>query len=888
MRAGIRVASLPVAAVHRLRCDKSWAAIGDAVAAGRWLREEGERLSEELYELIGRPETAPVKARAVALRRAVYTGRRLAARLWNPEIRAAFPPALAARVDAWDRRYRERDAIVADLPRLAAEELAESTRLLRDGLRAPTFQYGLVTGSPDLFEELTKWLDGPRDAAPSRQTLLRLAKYLLRVVAKTSPYSTFTVSGMAETVPGDRAIVPAGRLGGPGRDGELAWTSVVELNMWLVRRLATAAARHPALRDAQELRVNPSLTWDGDGCAFLAGDARSALVRLRRTPALEESLRYVAGHPGATFADLCRRLREIDPRLGADEVAAYVAKLTAAGALNALPPYTEQDDDHLDTLACHLGGTTAPEVAALAERTRRLHADLTGYPALADPADRRERNARVVDGIRDLMAAAERLAPEPDAAGPPLPRKNLFHENAVFVRPAAEVGADAWRPVLADLHALRPMLGMFDPGRPARQALTRVFAALYGEGGAAPWLDFYQAVHRLTAGGSQARCGGVDGATLRLLCQGPSATAPEVWRTLPYAREQSELTDTVGKAIRFRPADPDGVVRLTPAELDALTRPYGQVVTEPLTCYVQLLDPDGPPEVVVNTVTAGFGRVHTRLARMLRQAGAHGHAEPPVAERTADGALPVESRACFDSNLNLRAPGTRYELDHPFTAPGRAEPYRIPFNDLLVVHDPGTGTLALRSRRLGRRLRPAHGGLMAEMWLPAPMRHLIEVFGAPSTLLHASLPLFLPRDRDPRAGGTHALPRLQVGRVVVSRRCWAFPAREMPIRAKGESDTAYWLRLAEWLTAHDIPPRFYARVVSAATTTWRPDMKSRKPMYVDAAVWFSVALLERAVAEPGDLVILTEALPDLDSAPRYGAARHVTEITVEVGAEEAR
>ncbi|MFD0663486.1 lantibiotic dehydratase [Thermocatellispora tengchongensis] len=429
---------------------------------------------------------------------------------------------------------------------------------------------------------------------------------------------------------------------------------------------------------------------------------------------------------------------------------------------------------------------------------------------------------------------------------------------------------------------------MFDPGRPARLALTRVFTATYGEGGTAPWLDFYQTINRLIGGGHKASIGGVDGATARALCNGPSTTPPDVWRALPFAREQSELTDTVGKAIRFRPADPDGVVRLSPAELDALTRPYGQSVADPLTCYVQLVESEGPLRIVLNTVSVGVGRGHTRLARMLRRAGARGYDEPAVAEEAPDGSLLVESGAGFDSNLNLRTPGTRYELDYPFTAPGRPEAYRIPVNDLLVAHDSGTDALTLRSRRLGRPLRPVHGGLMAEMWLPPPLRHLIEIFGAPPTLMHASLPLFLPRDHDPRELGLRVLPRLEVGRIVLSRRCWAFPAKEMPLRAKGESDAGYWLRLAEWFAEQDMPERFYVRVVAVSHTTWRPDLKSRKPMYVDVAMWYSIALLERAIADPGDLVIVTEALPDLDAAPRYGAAGHVTELTVEVGGEEDR
>ena len=88
--------------------------------------------------------------------------------------------------------------------------------------------------------------------------------------------------------------------------------------------------------------------------------------------------------------------------------------------------------------------------------------------------------------------------------------------------------------------------------------------------------------------------------------------------------------------------------------------------------------------------------------------------------------------------------------------------------------------------------------------------------------------------------------------------------------------------MATWLGDNGMPERFFARVIPARQDTFRLELKSRKPTYVDASIWHLVATLERSVANDGDLIVLTEALPDLSSAPRYGSAQRTTEVVLEV------
>ncbi|MDF5756347.1 lantibiotic dehydratase [Spongiactinospora sp. TRM90649] len=864
-RLAVRVAAMPVATLAALRLEKTAAMMEEIIKKGGWLADQARGLSDELYDQIGAESAAVARPRLVALRRAIYGMRRLPSALWPAETRDHLPGELARRIDEWASVHLAREELTARLEATLLEENAQAVESMRDALHSPAFRYGLVQGSPDLFQELEKWLNGPPDTAPGRQVQLRLAKYLARVVAKTSPYSTFTISGPVEF---DDEQTATYRM-----TGDFEWGSVAELNAWVITSLGAAAMRRPRLRREMRIRRNPSLVSDGERLTFLAPAPQYSVATARHGEAIEVCLKFLGDRTDLTVRELVDHLLATDPALEASAVGAFVAKLIEAGVLCALAPVGDQDMDHVTGLARVL--SRDPDAAPLAAGLQALADELHAYPALRDPGDRLARRRRIYHRVESLTAPG-RLAIDGR-----LPRKNLFHENAVFTRPVLTCGSAAWRPLLTDLADLRGVLGLLDPTRPLRKALTRVFTATYGSGAAVGWMRFHQLITKVAASGVDTAPGGVDGPTLRMLRAGPMGCPPDVWARLPFAREQAELRDRGTALMLSSRPDADGVVRLSARHLlRALGQSDDGTAKDPITCYIQLLNEEGPPRAVLNSVTGGYGRGMGRLTRLMRQAGIEADFAPM--RRAPEGALLAESDAIFGSNLNLRASCCEYELDLPSVTSTRPPGERIPLADLVVAHDADRDTLYLSAASLGERIKPIHPGIMADLWLPPPLRDLINAFGPPASLLHASMPPFVPRGTDPRDGGLRMLPRLDVGAVTLSRQCWVFPAKEMPLRSRGEPDAVYWLRLVEWTRRQQIPDRFFARAIGVSEATFRPDQKARKPLYVDLTAWHLTALLERVISAEDDLVVFTEAHPDLGDAPRYDSDRHVTEFMVEL------
>src|SRR5699024_12694405 len=129
-------------------------------------------------------------------------GNRLPAlRARSPEVLARVRGHLRTRLHSWLADLQCRRAESAALPDLIAEERAHKYAVLRETVADPVFEHGLVQGSPVVFERLRAWLAAAPGTEPERKVALRLMKYLARVVAKTSPYSTFVASGTMPSQP---------------------------------------------------------------------------------------------------------------------------------------------------------------------------------------------------------------------------------------------------------------------------------------------------------------------------------------------------------------------------------------------------------------------------------------------------------------------------------------------------------------------------------------------------------------------------------------------------------------------------------------------------------------------------------------------------------------
>ena len=875
----VRVAGAPVSALAGLRCARSFAQITRLVALDSWLAAEGAALSGALHAVIGELGDPAARPGLVGLRRAVHQARMPGVREWNPSLAAVLPGDLALVVETWVDRCAERDRWRAELPEVLAGEKADAQARLRQELRRPEFRRALSQAAPTLLADAEKWLADER-RRPKPQKVLRLAKYLSRAAAKTSPYSTFMSAGLGGW---SRRHGPAVVFHPPQEP-----LGVLELDGAYLKAVRTALTRHPELAWATRVRVNPSASEAGGKLRFLTAPPAESLIAVELVPAVRECLRLVGDEGQSTLAQLREGLRAAVGASGAPGVDRFVDQLLAAGLLQASIPVPEHSTDVLGELGQWVDTHSGPRLAEVSALLGRVRTELRRDVPVSDVDDHRARQ----DALRQAMGelAGELGVDQASVRGW---SRDAFHETAVVGAPVAECSLEQWRPALGDLDVIRRFLTIFDPDRPIRLALGSYFRERFGSGAHVSLLSLYQAVQEELARTEDTHPGAA-AADLRVLL-GPKALP---WSPVVLGRAAAGPAADAGQAARPRPGRPSlgqpgsrrggagGSRRCWPSRSPS----WPEWVTPPRSvgCYVQARWSGRGLRLVLNDAHGGHGRGRSRLRHLMARTGGDVESGEPQWRSPRPGPVLAELSGLLSWTLNVRMPGVPYEIDYPFTVSGRPASERIPLGDLVVTHNPETDLVGLYSARLDTEVVPLHLGMLAEFMLPPVARFLVRAFGA-SGLMHVSMPPLIPTENwlRPSAPGRPAeiarYPRVEMGRVVVQRARWSIPATLVPGRSAGERDADYLLRLVAWLRREAIPDRVFVRAWTEGMSNEK--LKARKPVYLDFANPWLVADFERQVSA-SQSVIFEEALPD----PGEALGPHqdqVTEFLVEISDGEA-
>ncbi|MBF8191030.1 lantibiotic dehydratase [Nonomuraea sp. K274] len=860
----LRLAGLPVSALLEMRLERSFELAQEIARLGEWLDGEAGELSDALFAEIGALTGDSRKPQVVGLRRALHQGRRPRAREWNAGVEDALSAGVAGRVREWLARSQVRERLAADLPEILAADVRAAEDRMRGVAAEPRFRRALSQASPSLFAELTKWLQDDAHR-PRAQTMTRLAKYVSRAAAKTSPYSTFTISGVGEWGDADRL------------DGLSRYGGVLDLDGYLIKSITRTLSAQPALRATLTVRANPSAIVQGDTVTFVGVPPQESIITVPCSPAVRECLRLVAEHPDRTLAVLAGSLAP-----GAEDRALpFLEKLVSAGLLSLEPPLSDQAGDPLAELSAWVAAAGDQQLMDVVEVLDRLRHELGQDVPVEDVEAHRARQDRLRAAIGRVIDRLGLPFPPVDELG-----KVIFHENAVFYGPPVTRSIDKWRPALDDLDTVRRWLAAFDPALPLRLALGTYCRERFGAGAAVSYLSLFRAVHEEVA--RQGEHSPAASEVVRYLRASPlpdttalAASPLPRLRALAAIQEEARLT-VLGEA------DQDGVVRTPTETLRRMIDRWPAWVSAPdsLGCYVQPIERREGLSLALNVAHSGFGRGRSRLARLVSRAG--GTLPPDDAWlRPRPGTVYAELSGSFSSTLNVRAPMMAYEIDYPHTVTRRPGSERLPLSDLMVAHDSESDLVRVVSSRLGEQVVPLHLGMMADVLLPSVAQLLTWAFGA----TYYTHPSFSPLAVSPHRPSPDAITkheRVETGRIVLRRARWTVPAGLVPVRQAAEPDADFLVRLVEWLRGHGIPTRAYLRMW--ADGLWEEESadnrmgkwvmdKSRKPIYLDFSNWHLLGVLERMMRKPGPYLVFEEALPAPEDYREPAVAEYLVEIS---------
>lgn len=863
----VREAGLRATSLGGLRSIRTSAHVTGLVQAKEWLDGEGASLAAALHDVIGDAPAGPVKPGLVGLRRALHQGRAPGGRAWNEGIAQALATPLRERVSTWIARRRVHTQDLLVLPGIIAAEDRAAVAALREAAADPRFRRALHQATPPLSAELEKWLADER-RIPQRQSLVRLAKYVARAATKTSPYSTFTISGLGAWIDSGPAIrmIPGTPVG-----------CVSELYGSLLHNLSRMLCKEMKLEDAFLLGLNPSVSRRGETITFVRPQPRESIVSVPATPALNECLRAFGDDASHTLAELSARLSPGNP----ESAERFVARLLEAGLVERRFPVADQSGDPLGDLSAwlaeHAPDHHADSVAAVDRLRDQLRRSVPVDEIGAHMAHQRALGAAVQDLAQRAGTSVEQVTGR---------SSRVVHENAVFLQTAVACDSRRWDPALRDLGVVCDWLATLDPGLPRRIVLGAYCRERFGSGSRVSLLELQRAVQEeISLPDAPDRS---DAAREIAVAFQPAAPPTATWLAgsrLPRLRTLEQVQRAAREAV-LGPSGDGGVIRVDPAVLERLTatRPAWIAPADSYGCHVQPVDAGGAMHLVVNSVGLGYGRGLSRVRFLIEQAGG---AQPPAEPLRSSRAEPVlcELGAVFGLPLNQRTPELPYEIGYPLAVSDRPQEERLPLGDLDVVHDPRTDLAGVFSRSLGREVLVTHLGMMSELNLPPVAALLVQAFSPSSFLMAGGMTVSSPQEAVPASAGVVASPRVEVGRVVVRRARWTMAVEHVPQRGKGDSDAVHLLRLATWRRARGIPDTCFVRMPvlgfpAGDDASVMAARKSRKPVFVDFASLHLISAFERMLRScPGPMVIFEEALPSPDDSSNHP---HITEFLLEI------
>ncbi|MEO1624036.1 MAG: hypothetical protein AAFV25_02680 [Bacteroidota bacterium] len=750
------------------------------------------------------------------------------ASLWAAEVAVA---------ESYVHTWQERAGWWRVFEQKIQEQQANNRAALQQFAQEPLLLRGLCFSSHSFLDRSLSYArkaakDFRKKEFQSERTLLQ---YLGRMTAKTSPFSTFTNLAVQDT--SDASVLSA-----------VAPRSH-RLNQYLLQYFQHALLELADFRRQLPLRLNPSIRLvDGSFHFLLNSRNAESLQELEQNDFLQLLCQLLWDQ--AEGQQMSRLVDALLEQVEADRLAleAYLQQLENIGCLEWLWPLSGTDVDWPHRLTILLQKMepfvgreefiqrlqSIQELAQLAATASwkdlpAIQQQLQTHSQLTDAASTDQDEESTV--FQRIQLPSLRIRTE----------QWLYEDAATNELP--QISPDHWHRIHQALqrlaHHLKP-----SPAQSTQRRLLPFYRQQYGNRSSVPLIQVYEAYHRSPA----------------------SRTAPP-----------DPDVDWIEQACKECVQQKDGSVQL---QLHALPIQREQAFRS--GAMIQLLAHTKPAQAYVDSLIEGNGKLFGRflhlfppsLTEAVRQWNQTGEETVLLANRDA---------SCF--NANLHPPMTDWELWTAGSQQQLPPKQQIGLLDLEVqlVGD----RLRLYARSLQKEVVATDLGLEA-LDSRSPMYRLLMAFADPRPLKDDLVTQLNQKYESVAASGIIQLPRISADDcLILQRRQWYVPVSLLPLREGAESESAYFWRLHQWRTAHQLPQHCFVTLHATNVSEPGADLSGLKaddykPQYMDFASPAHVALWERLVKRVPAFLKVEEMLPAPESIwSLENGRRYVTETVVQ-------
>ena len=280
---------------------------------------------------------------------------------------------------------------------------------------------------------------------------------------------------------------------------------------------------------------------------------------------------------------------------------------------------------------------------------------------------------------------------------------------------------------------------------------------------------------------------------------------------------------------------------------------------------------------VLNNIDSGYLRCFSRFFTFSD--------DPAVLAACRASYGPVLEQACdfydsfgFNTALRPRICGRRVWLEQPDTA----QPQDLALADLVLTWPEGAPYPQVLDRHTGEVLALRQSGLFTRELYPKLLELLLRLGMAESPRyfafrfgVHNAVSAADPRE-------VVRIARVRYRDVVLSREQWWVPKAVLPVRAAGEDNFAWFMRLDAWRRGHGMPQRAFVRRHHADKVLERDVSNAKKPLFVDFSAPIMARMIGRIFNTDFALLSIEEMLPDAnDDRARHDGLRYAHEIIFE-------